>query len=160
MVSAFIGLGSNLNDPVSQINMARAAIGQIRSVQEVAFSSLYRSRPMGSSDQPDYINAVVEVETTLSAFELLKTLQDVENSQGRVRTGDRWGPRTLDLDILLYSQDIIHTSELTVPHYGLGERAFVVYPLAEIRSGLIIPGIGPVGKLLETCSRGGLERLS
>lgn len=160
MSSAFIGLGSNLNDPVVQLKRARSLIGQIKDVREVAFSSLYSSQPMGASNQPDYVNAVIEVETTLSAFELLPALQRIEDLQGRVRIGDRWGPRTLDLDILLYNQDIIDTPELTVPHYGIGERAFVLYPLAEICPSLKIPGKGPIKKLLETCSLDGLERLS
>ncbi len=160
MVSAFIGLGSNLNNPVAQLKTARLSIGHINNVREAAFSSLYRSGPMGPSDQPDYVNAVVEVETTLSAFELLTALQGIEGLQGRARTGDRWGPRTLDLDILLYSQDIIHTSKLTVPHYGIGERAFVLYPLAEISPSLRIPGRGPIKMLLETCPPDGLERIS
>ena len=159
MVSAFIGLGSNLNDPVAQLKTARQSIGQIKNLREIAFSSLYSSRPMGPSNQPNYVNAVVKVETTLSAFELLPALQRIEDLQGRMRIGDRWGPRTLDLDILLYSQDIIHTSTLTVPHYGIGERAFVLYPLAEICPSLKIPGRGPIKMLLETCPADGLERL-
>ncbi|MDD5035915.1 MAG: 2-amino-4-hydroxy-6-hydroxymethyldihydropteridine diphosphokinase [Methylococcaceae bacterium] len=157
-VIAYIGLGSNLQDPVRQLRIARQAIIALSGVREIAFSSLYRSAPMGPAEQPDYINAVMAAETSLSPHGLLKSLQAIERSHGRVRTGLRWGPRTLDLDILLYGEERIADEQLTVPHAGMTEREFVLYPLAEIApSGLEIPGRGILNDLVAACPRRGLE---
>jgi len=157
IVTAFIGLGSNLDDPLAQLRSARRAIQSLPFVREKAFSSLYRSAPMGPSDQPDYINAVMAVETSLPAPDLLKALQVIELAHGRVRGGKRWGPRTLDLDLLLYGHEQIATDELTVPHPGVAEREFVLYPLAEIAPPqLIIPGKGLLSDLVRACPRRGL----
>ena len=156
---AYIGLGSNLCDPVHQITTARAAIEQLPAVDEIAFSSLYRSPPMGPADQPSYVNAVMGVRTGLTAAALLARLQQIEAAQGRVRTGERWGPRTLDLDLLLFDEEQIATPDLTVPHVGIAERAFVLYPLAEIAPKLVIPGKGRLGELLERCPLSGLQRI-
>lgn len=156
-VIAFIGLGSNLGDPVTQVSSARESIKQTDGVWELAFSSLYKSRPMGPSNQADYVNAVMAINTTQTAFELLRDMQEIENRKGRVRTGERWGPRTLDLDLLLFGQEIIETAELTVPHYGLSDRAFVLYPLAEISPDLEIPAQGPLKDLLKSCPRDSLQ---
>lgn len=145
--TAYIGLGSNLQDPVGQIRRARAAIATAEGIAELAFSSLYRNPPMGPADQPDYVNAVMAVSTTLEPHALLRALQAIENQQGRVRKGERWGPRTLDLDILLYGQQQIATADLTVPHPGAAERAFVLLPLLEIAPELNIPGKGAVREL-------------
>ena len=159
-IRAYIGLGSNLGDPVAQVKRARAAIAVLSGVEEVAFSSLYRSRPLGPQDQPDYVNAVMAVDTGLPAPELLAALQAIETAQGRVREGERWGPRTLDLDLLLYGRACIRTAELTVPHYGLAERCFVLHPLAEIApADLYVPGLGPLSDLVQRCPATGLERL-
>jgi len=159
-VMAYIGLGSNLAAPVEQIKIAHLAIAQLQQVDEVAFSSLYSSPPMGPQDQPDYVNAVMAVSTTLSAMNLLKSLQAIENEQGRIRE-KRWGARTLDLHVLLYSEQQINRSELTVPHAGIAERAFVLYPLWEIAGNdLIVPGKGLLKNLLEQCPLAGLQRLS
>jgi 2-amino-4-hydroxy-6-hydroxymethyldihydropteridine diphosphokinase len=156
-VTAYIGLGSNQENPVGQLRSARLEIQALPSVLETAFSSLYRSAPMGPSDQPDYVNAVMAVATTLSALDLLKALQAIELSHGRVRTGERWGPRTLDLDLLLYGQEEIVGEILTVPHPGIAEREFVLYPLAEIAPpGLVIPSKGALAELVQTCPRRGL----
>lgn len=156
-VIAYIGLGSNLADPLTQLQSARRDIARVPGVCETAFSSLYRSAPMGPSDQPDYFNAVMAINTTLTALDLLKVLQAIESSHGRVRTGERWGPRTLDLDLLLYGQEEIAVETLTVPHPGLTEREFVLYPLAEIAPPeLIIPGKGPLVELVRACPRRGL----
>lgn len=152
-VTAYLGLGSNLDDPIRQIRSARQRITLIPCVQEIAFSSLYRSAPMGPSDQPDYVNAVMAIHTSLTAFDLLKELQAIELSQGRVRNL-RWGARTLDLDILLYGEDLISSETLSVPHIGLCEREFVLYPLAEIADpNLEIPGKGKLSELLSHCPR-------
>ena len=114
---------------------------------------------MGPQDQPDYVNAVMAVATDLSPIELLRALQVIENSHGRVR-GERWGSRTLDLDILLYGDQIIALPDLTVPHIGLTERAFVLYPLYEIAPQLIIPNKGRLVDLLKNCPLAGLTRLT
>ncbi len=159
-VRAYIGLGSNLGDPVVRIEQGRRAIAALDGVREQAFSSLYRSRPLGPQDQPDFINAVMAVDTTLPAQDLLRALQAIETAQGRVRSGERWGPRTLDLDLLLYGTACIRTESLTVPHYGIAERPFVLYPLAEIApEDLYIPGKGMLKTLLQRCPPEGLERL-
>lgn len=159
-VIAYIGLGSNLNDPGQQIKSARVAIAATDKISEVAFSSLYRSLPMGPQDQPDYVNAVMSVTTELEPFELLRCLQTIETEQGRVRTGLRWGARTLDLDLLIYDQIQLADSVLTLPHSGLADRAFVLYPLYEIAPDLIVPGYGPLVALLEHCPQAGLQPLS
>jgi len=158
-ITAYIGLGSNLADPAGQIKTARAEIAALANVQELAFSSLYHSPPMGPQDQPDYVNAVMAIGTTLPALDLLHSLQRIEHEQGRVRTGERWGARTLDLDILLYGDQQIDEPELIVPHAGLAQRAFVLYPLFEIAPQLRIPGKGKLVDLLAQCPQAGLKRL-
>lgn len=158
-VIAFIGLGSNLADPVSQIKSARKACGNLPGVQELAFSGLYRSPPMGPQDQPDYVNAVMSVAAGLGAIELLRALQDIERNQGRVRIGERWGARTLDLDLLIYGDQQIDQPDLIVPHPGIAERAFVLYPLYEIAPELVVPGKGRVTDLIAKCPLNGLVRI-
>ncbi len=158
-VSAYIGLGSNLANPAEQIKSARTAIMQIPGVQELAFSSLYHSAPMGPQDQPDYVNAVMGIATDLPPIELLRCLQQIENEHGRVRKDQRWGARTLDLDVLLYGDQIIDLADLIVPHTGLADRAFVLYPLFEIAPHILVPGKGNITELLEKCPMSGLKRL-
>lgn len=158
-VTAYLGLGSNLGESAASLLGARALIAGLDSVRESAFSSLYRSAPMGPADQPDYVNAVMAVTTHLAPLALLHKLQAIENEFGRVRTGERWGPRTLDLDILVFGEQIIATAELTVPHPGVGLREFVLYPLCEIAPELNIPGLGRVDQLTRQCPRRGLTRL-
>ncbi len=159
-VIAYIGLGSNLDEPVTQIKSARQQIQDLEGVEEKAFSSLYRSAPMGPEDQPDYINAVMAVLTGLEPIELLRALQDIENAHGRVRE-QRWGARTLDLDILLYGDLCVQLPDLVIPHIGLTEREFVLYPLEEIAGDeLLIPGKGRLGDLISSCPLNGLQRLS
>lgn len=157
---AYIGLGSNLEDPEQQVRAARSAIAGLTDVDELAFSSLYRSPPMGPQDQPDYINAVMAVATNLPAIGLLRCLQRIELDQGRVRKGLRWGARTLDLDLLLYAGQQINEPDLIVPHPGMAERAFVLYPLYEIAPDLMVPGKGRLADLVERCPLDGLQRLS
>ncbi len=159
LVTAYIGLGSNLADPALQIKSARTAITQIAGVRELAFSSLYHSPPMGPQDQPDYVNAVMCVATDLRPIDLLRCLQRIENEQGRVRKAERWGARTLDLDVLIYGDRIIELPDLIVPHPGLAERAFVLYPLHEIAPQLRVPGKGDITDLLAECPMNELERL-
>ena len=158
-VIAYIGLGSNLAEPVAQIKSARTAIASITGVRELAFSSLYHSLPMGPQDQPDYVNAVMCVSTNLSPMNLLHSLQNIENDQGRLRKGERWGARTLDLDVLIYGDQEIDLPDLTVPHSGLDERSFVLYPLFEIAPQLFVPGKGPIADLIAKCPLSGLRRM-
>jgi len=159
-VIVYIGLGSNLATPVAQIKEAKQAINALSGIQETAFSSLYRSPPMGPQDQPDYVNAVMAVETDLPALELLRCLQKIELDHGRVRKDERWGARTLDLDILLYGEQIINQPDLIVPHYGMAERAFVLYPLQEIAPAIQVPSLGDISILVEHCPLDGLVRLA
>ncbi|MEW9906467.1 MAG: 2-amino-4-hydroxy-6-hydroxymethyldihydropteridine diphosphokinase [Candidatus Symbiodolus clandestinus] len=139
MIRSFIGLGSNLDDPLQQIRRAQSALSQVPQTHLLACSRLYCSPPFGPPyDQPDYLNAVVALETELSPLVLLKALQAIENQQGRGRT-QRWGSRTLDLDLLLYGNQQLQTPELTLPHPGLMTRPFVIYPLADIDPSLTFP---------------------
>ncbi|MSP28183.1 MAG: 2-amino-4-hydroxy-6-hydroxymethyldihydropteridine diphosphokinase [Methylococcales bacterium] len=159
LVCAYIGLGSNLQNPAEQIQSARVAIAALVGIEERGFSSLYHSAPMGPQDQPDYVNAVMAVATDLPPIDLLRVLQGIENHQGRVRA-ERWGARTLDLDIVLYGDEVINLPDLIVPHVGLTERAFVLYPLNEIAPQLIIPNRGKLVDLLDNCPLAGLTRLA
>lgn len=158
-ITAYIGLGSNLADPVAQLKNARSAIAALTQVEELAFSSFYHSPPMGPQDQPDYMNAVMAIATDLAALDLLHCLQKIEQKQGRVRNR-RWGERTLDLDLLLYGDQQINHPDLIVPHVGISERAFVLYPLQEIAPALVIPGLTSMDKLLANCPLAGLKKLA
>lgn len=149
-VDAYIGIGANLGDPVAQILTACARLAvDIPGTSLVERSRLYRNPPMGPQDQPDYVNAVVRVDTRLSARELLGELQRIEADCGRRRDGTRWGPRLLDLDILLYGDALIDEPGLHVPHPGIAERSFVLVPLQEIAPVLIVPGRGGVHDLCQ-----------
>ena len=159
-VTAYIGLGSNLQQPIEQVKRALQQLTKIPHTYLLAASPLYRSAPLGPADQPDYINAVAALDTRLAPLDLLDALQAIEQQQGRVREGERWGPRTLDLDLLLYGDQQFQTERLTVPHPGLGERNFVLYPLHDIAGDdLPIPGLDTLGHLLQACPRQGLESL-
>lgn len=136
--TAYIALGSNLDDPVQQLKDAVQEIAQLDGVTLTACSKFYRSAPMGPQDQPDYCNAVVEIKTTLAPIALLDAMQQIEQQHGRVRT-IRWGARTLDLDILLFGEQRINTERLTVPHYQMHLRNFVLIPLSDIRQELQLP---------------------
>ena len=139
---AYVGIGSNLDSPLDQIDRAVAAIDGLAGCRLTQRSSNYRSAPLGNEDQPDFINAVVALMTTLEAPVLLQRLQDIERAQGRVRDGRRWGPRTLDLDLLVYSSDRIDDADLCVPHPRITERNFVLLPLKELAPHMLIPGLG------------------
>ncbi len=141
MTVAYIGLGSNLDHPQQQVLTALAGLARLPDTVLVKASSLYRSAPLGPQDQPEFINAVAMLETTLSALTLLEALQQIELKQGRVRTVN-WGPRTLDLDMLLYGNMSINTEKLTVPHPQMASRSFVLEPLLEIAPDIDIPGLG------------------
>jgi 2-amino-4-hydroxy-6-hydroxymethyldihydropteridine diphosphokinase len=155
---AYIGLGSNLADPLEQVKTAISNLQLLPDTQLLRWSSLYASPPMGPQDQPDYINAVAAIETALTADQLLNALQDIEHQQGRIRNR-HWGERTIDLDVLLYGQNEIDELRLQVPHPGIALRAFVLYPLAEIAPDLNIPNIGKIEHLLQHCPRNGLRKL-
>ncbi|SDS91835.1 2-amino-4-hydroxy-6-hydroxymethyldihydropteridinediphosphokinase [Halopseudomonas sabulinigri] len=160
MTRCYIGLGSNQADPQAQVEAACAALGRIPDTRFVACSSLYRSAPMGPQDQPSYVNAVVALDTALTAEQLLDALQQIEQQQGRVRKAERWGPRTLDLDILLFGNQQISSPRLQVPHYHMHARAFVLYPLAELQPELQMPDGTPLQHLLNACPRGDLQTLA
>ncbi len=157
-VDAWIGLGSNLDDPVSQLQRAFGELDSLEHCCLQASSSLYASPPMGPADQPDYVNAVARLKTSLPATDLLDALQGIEQRHAR-RRSRHWGPRTLDLDLLLYAQAVIDTPRLRVPHPGIATRNFVLYPLAEVDRTLGIPGLGVVAQLLEHCPATGLKKL-
>ena len=158
VTTAFIGIGSNLDNPLLQVQTALRELAQIPNTALIRSSSLYRTPPMGPPDQPDYINAVAALATTLSPTELLDALQALEARHGRVRT-IHWGPRTLDLDLLLYGNETVHTARLTVPHPGIAQRAFVVLPLAEIAPALEIQGLGALSMLRAALQATPIERL-
>lgn len=159
-VAAFIGIGSNLADPRQQVNSALQELSGLAATRLHSRSALYRSAPMGPQDQPDYINAVARLDTGLTPDALLDALQAIEARHGRERNGERWGPRTLDLDILLYGDRCIDNPRLHVPHPGIADRNFVLYPLAEIAPDLDIPGLGPLSVLVAACASAGLERIA
>ena len=150
-VRAYIGLGSNLADPLHQVARALDELSCIPQSQFIAGSRLYRSAPLGPRDQPDYINAVAAIDTQLDAKTLLQHLHNIEQQHGRVRDGERWGARTLDLDLLLYGDEISSDDALTLPHPGAHARAFVLAPLCALAPELEIPGKGRVVDLLDAC---------
>lgn len=157
-VTAYIGIGSNLADPVAQIQTARRDINALENVKELCFSDLYASPPMGPQDQPDYVNAVMAISTSIPPMDLLHLLQSVENEHGRVR-GRRWGERTLDLDILLYGDVQMQIEALTLPHPGISQRAFVLLPLSDCAPDLEIPGQGKLSALFANCPLNGIQKL-
>lgn len=155
----YVGLGANLGDPPATLRAAIREIAELEQVRLVSHSSLYRSAPLGPANQPDYCNAVIAALTTLLPGVLLKALLAIEVQFGRVRDTGRWGPRALDLDILLYADRVIDEPDLVIPHPGLGQRNFVLYPLAEIAPGVRIPGLGPVTRLVAETGPAGLEKM-
>jgi len=158
-VTAYIGLGSNLADPVIQVRAGLEALAGLPQTRIEACSSLYRSAPVGLTAQPDFVNAACRARTGLSARALMQALLDIEKRHGRVRDDVKGGPRTLDLDLLLYGADILNEPGLVVPHPRLHERAFVLQPLLELDAQLAIPGRGRVADLLAACRGQRVERL-
>lgn len=147
MTVAYIGLGSNLDNPGAQLDNAIAALHNQPGIASVEESPRYGSKAIGPGEQPDYLNSCARLHTSLSAEQLLDTLQGIENQQGRVRTL-RWGARTLDLDLLLYGTQIIDTPRLQVPHPRIAERAFVLRPLCDLQADLQLPVGGLLSALL------------
>jgi 2-amino-4-hydroxy-6-hydroxymethyldihydropteridine diphosphokinase len=157
MNTVYIGLGSNLSQPAKQLKSAVQSIAAIEQCQIKKISSLYFSRPMGPQDQPDYMNAVVSVTTSLTAIDFLTVLQMIENNAGRLRKDNRWGARVLDLDILLFGQQLIDNDRLTIPHYGMKVREFVLLPLHEISPNLILPCGDSLDELIQGLDQNGLK---
>lgn len=151
----YIALGSNLDEPVGQCLRAIEEIAAEPAITLVATSPLYHSAPLGPSDQPDYINAVIAIDTALPPLELLDILQQIEQGHNRVRER-RWGPRTLDLDLLLYGERQIDLPRLTIPHPGLRLRNFVLLPLFDIAPELLLTDGTPIARLLSTLGREGI----
>ena len=158
MIRVYIALGSNLAKPVDQVNCALEALAHMPRTKLVVCSAFYRSKPLGPQNQPDFLNAVVALDTELPPEELLDCTQAIEQNQGRVRKLERWGPRTLDLDMLLYGDRVINTERLTVPHYDMKNREFMLYPLAEIAPELVFPDGEPLQTVLARVPLNGLER--
>jgi 2-amino-4-hydroxy-6-hydroxymethyldihydropteridine diphosphokinase len=159
MRQAYIALGSNLQQPQLQVLQAFTELARLPKTRVINRSSLYRSTPVGYDDQPDFINAVAEIDTDLTPRELLHALQALEHKHGRVRSFPN-APRVLDLDLLLYNNMTMHTDELTLPHPRMHERGFVLLPLAEIAPGLTLPQHGSVAKLAQACTNRGVEKLA
>lgn len=157
MALAYIGLGSNLDDPLAQVKRAFAELADIPQTSLLARSSIYSSHAVGP-EQPDYINAVALLDTQLAPLALLDALQAIEQAHQRVRV-QHWGPRTLDLDLLLYGDQIIAEERLRVPHPYLTQRSFVLYPLADITPTLQLPDGTLLAALLSRCPADGLLRL-
>lgn len=156
---AFIALGSNLDDPQAQVKRGFAALAGLPDTSLLAQSSLYRSAPVGYADQPDFINAVAKVSTALSPQQLLQSLLAIEHQYGRERSFQN-APRTLDLDVLLYDQLILHEVGLTIPHPHMQQRAFVLMPLLELQADCVIPAVGLAAIALQDCLDQSLERLT
>lgn len=156
MTHVFLGLGGNLGD---RREAMRSALTEIRAViDDVRVSSLYESTPWGVTDQPVFLNAVVRGRTSLEPLELLDAMQAIENELGRVRE-QRWGPRLIDIDILLYGSDVVDEPRLQVPHPYMTQRGFVLRPLADLAAGLTLPDGSLVGELLTTVNQNGLRRI-
>ncbi|WP_062265371.1 2-amino-4-hydroxy-6-hydroxymethyldihydropteridine diphosphokinase [Endozoicomonas arenosclerae] len=156
MTTAYIALGSNLENPGLQLQRAVDDIDSLPEVELSGCSKLYISEPVGPEGQPDYCNAAVRIETTLEPLALLDAMQSIENAHGRVRTV-RWGPRTLDLDIILYGNEVIESERLTIPHYQMHVRNFVLCPLLDIDPDLTLPNGKQAKELLQEVGTSGLD---
>lgn len=155
---AYVALGANLGDPATTVRAALGALANLPESRVVRSSSLYRTKPVGIADQPEFVNAVAQLETTLRPEALLDALLDVEQRFGRIRA-EKNGPRTLDLDLLLYDDQFLELPRLTLPHPRLHLRAFVLQPLAEIAPNLIIPGRGNIAAWLPAVANQGIVKL-
>ena len=155
---AYIGLGSNLNNPKQQIKDALIALNQTQDIEVVGLSSLYQSKPVDNSNQPDYLNAVCKINTHLTALELLYVCQEIEEKQHRVRE-KKWGARTIDLDIIIYGAQVIASKQLVVPHPEMMNRHFVLVPLHEIEPDLKVPVLGPLEELIDKIDKKDLIKL-
>jgi 2-amino-4-hydroxy-6-hydroxymethyldihydropteridine diphosphokinase len=158
----YIGIGSNLGSPEEQVRHAIAALGELPGSILISESGLYRSSPFGPVEQPDFVNAVVALLTQTGAHGLLRQMHEIEREHGREREGDRWGPRTLDLDLLAYAGQVIEDGDLIVPHPGIAERNFVLLPWREIAPNYRVPGLAEVAVLAAnvSASEPSIERIS
>ncbi len=158
--TAYIGLGSNLDQPLAHIKQAAEALGQIPQTRLLALSPLYRSKAVGPGEQPDYINAAAALETSLPPLELLHQLQAIENQQGRKRGPVRWVARTLDLDLLIFDNISLETNELTIPHPRMTERNFVLFPMRDLAKllspALTLPDGRSIINLAQNCNDDGI----
>jgi len=154
----YIGLGSNLKGPKVQIEKALTTLSEAKDIALLSVSSFYRSKPLLDMPGPNYLNVVCKIETNLDALDLLNFCQEIEDNQHRVRE-IKWGSRTIDLDILLYGDQILATKELTIPHPEMINRAFVLLPLFEIEPELKLPLLGPLKGLLERIESSDIEKL-
>jgi len=165
MHKAYIGIGSNLDNPHQQIEKAIESLQLLSDDGEISCSSLYHSTPLSTGEsttdepQADYVNAAVSIRTKKLPLELLDALQKIEHEQGRKRSSNRWAARTLDLDILLFDDDIIIHPRLTVPHYDLKQRNFVIYPLSDLDVNLILPDGTTIKELYQSCSSTGINKI-
>lgn len=159
LTQCYIGLGSNLDNPYRHVLDALKDLDSLPASELISFSSLYCSRPMGPPDQPPYVNAAAQLDTRMAASDLLDELQSIELAHGRERKEEQWGPRTLDLDILLFGHQTINNPRLTVPHRGISKREFVLYPLHELDKNLMIPNLGCIYRIKPRCYRNGLIQI-
>lgn len=157
---AYVGLGSNLDGPARQVASAVNLIDELDDTRVVMTSSLFRSAPLGGIEQPEFVNAVAAILTRLEPAALLAAFKDIERERGREPGGSRWGPRVIDLDLLVYSRVSIATAELVVPHPGIAERNFVLLPLGEIAPDLVIPGLGRVASISVNYNEPRIERIA
>jgi len=157
---AYVGVGSNLEDPRAQVLRAIAALSEIPATRVVLVSPLYWSRPLGPVAQPDFVNGVVAVLTRLASRGLLTSLRSIESAFGRPEARQRWGPRIIDLDLLVFGRERCNDPDLTLPHPGVVERNFVLYPLADIAPDLDVPGLGRVAELKRRVASAGLRSVS
>ncbi|EPE37445.1 2-amino-4-hydroxy-6-hydroxymethyldihydropteridine pyrophosphokinase [Candidatus Photodesmus katoptron] len=161
MSIAYISIGSNLSKPINQVNNAIETLKNLPKSKFLNASMLYNSSPMGSNNQPNYVNAAIAIDTKLTPFELLDCTKKIEQHYGRVRKNmERWQPRTLDLDIILFGNDVINSKHLTIPHYGMKEREFVLYPIIEIAPNLQLPDGIKLKSLLKNLDSTRLKYLS
>lgn len=158
-IPAYVAIGSNLDEPLRQVEAATRALAALDRCRLVARSRLYRTRPLGPQNQPDFINAAAGLLTVLSPHELLRALKQIEATLGREQPVVRWGPRRIDLDLLLHGDARIAESDLVIPHAGLPQRNFVLYPLRDIAPDLIVPGHGRIADLAARVGSAGLALL-
>lgn len=158
-MKAWLGLGANMQQPEKQLDAALERLGQRADIKVLRVSHYYRTPPWGNEQQDDFINAAVQIETSLQPLPLLHRLQSIENEMGRTRDSGRWGPRVIDIDLLLIDDHSITSTELEVPHPRMHERGFVLVPLYELAPGLEIPGHGFIGDLLSHLNCDGVHKL-
>ena len=158
-VVVWIGLGSNMGHATDQVEQAIAALTDAPGLELTARSSLYRTAPVGNVDQPDFINAVVRASCRMGCYVLLEALQEIEKHFGRTRDGERFGPRSLDLDLLMYADQTVSSPQLELPHPRMHERLFVLEPLTEIEGDITVPGRGRLSVLRQACLDQRVQRL-